>query len=139
MGIVYIAINTLDNDKPYIGKSIDTLTMRKIKHRYDVKHGSRPVSSIGALNMSFENYAAKQSGIQRGTNLLHRIRQIYSIGKDVQTLMTDYQAATDPAMNATINALLTAGERTEIGAMLSNIDQLVTAWEQNHAAALGVS
>lgn len=89
--------------------------------------------------MAFETVAGKQAGIQRAITLLHQIRQIYAVGKSVQQLLADYQAGTDPALNATINALLSSAERTEISQMLAQIDALIVNWEANHPQAIGLT
>lgn len=88
--------------------------------------------------MAFENHQSKLAGIHRAGTLIHEIRQLYQIGKGIQQKLADYQAATDPAMNAAINALLTNAERQEVGVMLTQINSLVSDWEANHASAIGL-
>ena len=88
--------------------------------------------------MAFETQPTKLAGVHRAATLLHELRQIYQTGKIVQQKLVDYQAATDPAMNAAVNALFTSAERTELNAMLSQINTLVADWETNHAAAVGL-
>ena len=88
--------------------------------------------------MAFENAETKRVGVERALTLLHQVRQIYQTGKIVQQLLADYQGATDPVLVAAVNALYTPAERVELGQMLGQIDTLVTAWETNHGAALGV-
>lgn len=70
--------------------------------------------------------------------VVQTIQNTYRAAKNAQTLLNRYTAGTDPTFNAAVNAIFTAGERTELGAMLTQINSLVTDWETNHAAALGV-
>jgi hypothetical protein len=88
--------------------------------------------------MAFETYPTKLAGIHRASTLLHELRQMYQTGKIVQQKLTDYQAATDPAMNAAVNALFTAAERVELNTMLTQVNTLIADWEANHATALGL-
>jgi hypothetical protein len=88
--------------------------------------------------MAFETYSTKLAGIHRAITLLHEVRQMYTIGKDVQAVLALYIAGTDPALNAAINALFSAGERAELNTMLTQINALVSDWETNHAAAIGI-
>lgn len=86
---------------------------------------------------NFDTFAAKSDGARRAFNMLALIRNIYESGKQVQQGLALYQAGTDPAFNASVNALFTAGERTELNAMAQQINALVTDWEASHAGALG--
>lgn len=88
--------------------------------------------------MAFENVATKQASVQRALNLLHQMRQLYAIGVNVQSILTDYQAGTNSTLNAAINAQFTAAERAELAVMLTQISALVTDWGANHSAALGL-
>jgi hypothetical protein len=85
---------------------------------------------------NFDTSATKRQSVQKANNVLANIQAVYAAMKIVQTLMTLYQAGTDPTLNAAVNALFTAAERTEITAMLGGINTLVTDWETNHAGAL---
>jgi hypothetical protein len=85
---------------------------------------------------NFDAYQAKSDATRKAFNLLHLIRGIYENGKQVQAALALYQAATDPAFNAAVNAIFSATERQELGQMLSQITALVTDWEANHIGAL---
>lgn len=88
--------------------------------------------------MAFENYQAKQTALNRAALYLHYARQIYDAGKAMQQLKADYQAGTDTALNAAVNALFSGAERTELGQMGTALDTLLADWSTNHAAALGL-
>ena len=51
---------------------------------------------------------------------------------ELQTMLATYQAGTDPALNAALNAVYTAAERTEIGTMIAELNTLKAAWEAAH-------
>jgi hypothetical protein len=85
---------------------------------------------------NFDTSASKRQSVQRANNLLANIQATYNAMKIVQGLMTLYQSGSDPVFNAAVNALFTVAERTEIAAMLTGINPLVTDWETNHPAAL---
>jgi hypothetical protein len=82
--------------------------------------------------------AAKQESVKQANNLLDHIRHLYASGKSIQAQLALYQAGTDTAFNAAVNALFTAGERTELSAMLSQVNTLVSSWETSHRAAIGL-
>lgn len=85
---------------------------------------------------NFDNSATKRESVHAANNLLSNIRNMYLIGKDIQALLNRYQAGTDPVFNAAVNALYTASERTELGAMLAQVNALVSDFETNHAGAI---
>lgn len=86
----------------------------------------------------FETYEAKSASVQYARMLRSDIQALYGNAKSAQDKLKLYQDATDPAFNAAINALFTAQERTELAAMLAEINALITDWEANHRAALGI-
>lgn len=88
--------------------------------------------------MAFENPERQHAGVQRSLTLLHQVRQLYSIGKVIQSLIIDYQAGNDPALVAALNALYTSAERQELAQMVGQVNTLVTNWESAHRAALGL-
>lgn len=85
---------------------------------------------------NFDTYQAKSDAARKAFNLLAIIRNIYESGKQVQGALALYQAGTDAAFNAAVNAIFTTAERTELGQMLAQINALVTDWENNHAGAI---
>lgn len=86
----------------------------------------------------FETYEAKSASVQYARMLRSDIQALYGNAKSAQAKLALYQAATDPAFNAAINALFTAPERVELAAMLTEINTLITDWEANHKDALGI-
>jgi hypothetical protein len=88
--------------------------------------------------MAFETAEIKIKAVGKAGNLLGQIRTLYTFGKNVQAALALYQAGTDPAFNAAVDALFSGAERAELGVMLGNINTLVTTWEANHAAALRI-
>ena len=89
--------------------------------------------------MPFETTDQTIQSVAQATNLLNTIRTLYQQGKSVQSLLALYQAGTNPAFNAAINAMFTPGERTELGAMLTDVNVLVLKWETANRAALGLT
>lgn len=88
--------------------------------------------------MSFETYETKQDALQRASLYLHYARQVYAAGTAMQQLKADYQGGADPALVAAVNALFSAGERSELNTMQTPLDALLIDWTTNHADALGL-
>jgi hypothetical protein len=86
---------------------------------------------------NFDTANTKRESIKQANNLLDHVRSLYASGVQIQTLLALYQAGTDPAFNAAINAIYTAPERQELAVMLAQINSLVTDWTANHAGAVG--
>ena len=85
---------------------------------------------------NFDTSATKRQAVKEANNLLPNIQSAYHQLKLIQEMLARYQAGTDPAFNGAINALFSAGERTELNAMLTSVNPLVTDWETNHSTAL---
>jgi hypothetical protein len=85
---------------------------------------------------NFDTSQARRESVKQANNLLDLIRSLYQSGKQIQVLLALYQANTDPAFNAAINALYTSSERAELAVMLGQVNQLVTDWTNNHAGAV---
>lgn len=88
---------------------------------------------------NFDGAAARLQSARDATNLLQLLRATYATAKQVQAALALYQAGTDPTFNAAVNALFTAAERTELGAMGAQLAALVSDWETLHPGAIGVS
>ena len=86
----------------------------------------------------FETYEAKSASTRAANVLLNDVRELYRRGKDVQAKLALYQAGTDPAFNSAIQALFVVAERQDLNNMLNEINTLVTHWEADHRAALGL-
>lgn len=87
---------------------------------------------------NFDTFATKQAALHRAALYLHYARQVYTAGKAMQQLKADYVAGTDPVLAAAVNALFSSAERAELSAMQTTLDTLLTDWETNRAAALGL-
>lgn len=85
---------------------------------------------------NFDTSDTRANSINQATSLLNDVRSLYQQAKSVQSKLALYQANTDPAFNAAINALFSAGERTELGQMLAKINDLVLDWETGHKLPL---
>lgn len=88
------------------------------------------------------NYTIVQqrlSSYSEAAALLARLRQIYDQCNEVAAAVELYQAATSPDFNAAINAIFVPAERAELAAMLTDVQQLVSLWDANHAALLAHS
>lgn len=88
---------------------------------------------------NFDGAAARLQSARDATNLLQLLRATYATAKQVRDALTLYQAGTDPIFNAAVNALFSASERSEIGAMAAQLTTLVSDWEAQHAGAIGVT
>ncbi len=88
---------------------------------------------------NFDTTPATLSSIGQAASLIGGIRGLYSQAKSMQSLLALYVAGTDPKFNAAINTIFTATERTELNAMLTQVNALVTDWETSHRAALGLT
>jgi hypothetical protein len=86
---------------------------------------------------NFDTHQDKANAVRRAMNVLAQVRSVYESGKLVQQALALYQAGTDPAFNAAINALFSSAERAELGVMLNQINTLITDWEANHMGAIG--
>jgi hypothetical protein len=86
----------------------------------------------------FDSTTQALQSVNRAANLLPAVRSVYSQAKAVQELLNLYQANTDATFNATINALFTSAQRTELANMLGDVNTLLADWEANHRSALGL-
>ena len=75
----------------------------------------------------------KVESVNAATQVVYNMKSLYNNAKQVQALLARYTANTDAAFNAAVNAMYTARERSELAAMLTQINTLVTDWESNHA------
>lgn len=82
--------------------------------------------------MAFETAQAKVRAVGRAGNVLGLLRTIYAHTSELSDMLATYQAGTDPALNAALNAVYTAAERTEIGTMIAELNTLKAAWEAAH-------
>lgn len=87
----------------------------------------------------FETIVVTLESVKASWQLIFDLRSIYQACKLMQVKLALYQAGTDPAFNATINAIFSVQERQELGNILSDINTMVTDWETNHRAAIGLS
>jgi len=85
---------------------------------------------------NFDTFITKSNSARQALGMLVLVRSIYESGKQVQAALTAYQAGTDAAFVASVNALFTAGERTELAAIGTAISTLVTDLETNHMGAI---
>lgn len=82
--------------------------------------------------MAFETAQTKIRAVGRAGNVLGLLRTIYAHMNELQTMLETYQAGTDPPLNAALNAVYTAAERTEIATMIGELNVLKTQWEVTH-------
>jgi hypothetical protein len=80
---------------------------------------------------------ARIDSVQAASGLLTRVHALYVHAKEMQSLLARYQAGTDAAYIAAVNAMYTAAERQELAAMLQQANALVSDWEANHAGVIG--
>lgn len=82
--------------------------------------------------MAFETTQAKVAAVVGAGNAHGLVRTIYAHMAALSTMLAAYQAGTDPALNAALNAVYTVGERAELAAMIAELNTLKTAWEVAH-------
>lgn len=87
---------------------------------------------------NFDTVDATIQSVSAAESVLNGVRSLYRQAKSTQTYLTLYAAGTDPKFNAAINTLFTQAERSELAAMLTDINTLCAAWEANHKAPLGL-
>lgn len=75
---------------------------------------------------------AKIESVHTASRLIQIIYSVYTQAKSAQALLSLYQSG-DPVFVAAVNAMLTVSERQEIGALLTDLDTLITVWERDHA------
>lgn len=86
----------------------------------------------------FETILVTLESVKQAQQLIFDLRATFAAAKALKDKLALYQAATDPAFNATINALFTVQERQELAAMLAEVNALISDWEANHKSALGI-
>ena len=87
---------------------------------------------------NFDNADAESQAARDANNLLAHVRGLYQSCKAAQDLLARYQGGQDATFTASVNALFNASERAEFVAMSAQINALVSDWETNHRAALGL-
>lgn len=88
---------------------------------------------------NFDTSAARRESVRNAVNVLDLLMAVYQAGKQAQLTMATYQANTDPILTSAINNFFTASERTELGTMLTQVNNLVSDWEASHRGALGLA
>jgi len=87
---------------------------------------------------NFDTTRAKITSVTNAAILVQTIQATYRDAKTAQGLLNLYTAGSDTVFNSAVNALFTSGERSELGQMLTQLNSLISDWEANHAAVLGV-
>ena len=82
--------------------------------------------------MAFETTQTKVRAVGRAGNVLGLLRTVYAHSAELVDMLATYQAGTDPALNAAMNAVYSAGERQELATMIGQLATLKTDWEANH-------
>ena len=82
--------------------------------------------------MAFENTLTKVRAVGRAGNVLGLLRTIHTHGAELVDMLATYQAGTDPALNAAINAVYSPAERQELATLIGQLATLKTDWEANH-------
>ena len=66
-------------------------------------------------------------------NFLDDIRSTHRQAKQARAKLALYQAGTSPQFNAAINAIIPQADRARIGAMLGQLDALISEWEATYS------
>lgn len=74
--------------------------------------------------------------MERAAALLPQLQEVYKQSQFAQAAINDYVANSDPTFNNAVNSIFTAGERSELQAMLTQLNSLVSNWSSQHAALL---
>ena len=72
-----------------------------------------------------------------GLGVWDEIRSVYQRAKSAQSRLILYQSGTDTKFNATVNTIHPAADRTRLGQMLTQINNLVNDWEVNYPDIIG--
>ncbi len=78
----------------------------------------------------------RTNAYNRAAALLPQLQAIYQQAQAVQSALGDYNANTNPDFNAAIDSIFSTNERTQLAAMLTSLNSLVTTWGNNNAALL---
>ena len=78
----------------------------------------------------------KIASVHEASRIIQIIASVYIQAKRAQELLQLYTSGTDAPFVAAVNAMMTPAERQEIGAMLSDVNTLVTAWEAQHPGVI---
>ncbi len=82
--------------------------------------------------MAFETTQAKVAAVVGAGNAHGLVRTIYAHMAALSTILATYQAGTDPALNAALNAVYSSAERAELAAMIGQLNTLKADWEGAH-------
>lgn len=86
---------------------------------------------------NYTTVVARMDSYGNAASLLPKLQQIYRQAQEVDDAITLYQAGTDSHFNTAINSIFSTAERTELGAMLENLQTLTSAWAAQHSTLLG--
>lgn len=81
---------------------------------------------------------AKINSATEAAIVVQSIQSTYHAAKQAKAFLDRYTANTDSTFNAAVNAIFTSSERSELGQMLTQLNNLISDWETNHAAVLTV-
>lgn len=81
--------------------------------------------------MAFETTQTKVAAVGRAGNALGLARTIYVHMAELSAMLATYQAGTDPALTAALNAVYSPAERQELAAVIGQLNTLKADWEVN--------
>lgn len=83
--------------------------------------------------MAFETTQTKVRAVGRAGNVLGLLRTVYAHADELTDMLATYQAGTDSALTAAINAVYSPAERAELATLIGQLATLKADWEANHA------
>lgn len=87
---------------------------------------------------NFTTVSNRMGNFSRAAQVLPQLQQIYEQCKAVGSSIDFYQAGGNTDFNTAINSIFNASERSQLATMLTQLNQLTTAWEANHQTLLGL-
>jgi hypothetical protein len=86
----------------------------------------------------FSAFRARRRAFDHAAQLVDRVLAVYSTSAAVRDILATYQAGTDAALNAAIDATFTGPQKTELGQIAALMATLATSMETDHAGVLGL-
>lgn len=75
---------------------------------------------------------AKIESVHTASRIVQIVYSVYAQAKSAQALLQLYGGGTDPVFVSAVNAMLTPSERTELNAVLTQINTFCQDMEANH-------
>lgn len=85
---------------------------------------------------NFATVQTRLNSLNRAAGLLEQLRTIYRQTQFAKQAIADYQANTDPVFRQAIDDIFPASERSQLAAMLTQLNNIDSNWTANHTNLL---